>query len=92
MHWILQKLSAMINCLDKWDTYIQKLKNLVEDTLYKPKDRQNMKGSLKTWSRPNIPLLLAFFINALEIPTILSCSFHSEIIVNLLILLNNNLL
>lgn len=81
MHWIPQKLGAMITCLDKWDTYIQTLKHLAEDTLFKQKDRQNMNGSIKTWSRPNIPLLLAFFVNALEIPSILSRSFQSEIIV-----------
>ena len=38
-----------------------------------------MKDYLKTWSRPNIPLLLAFFIELLEIPSILSRSYQSEI-------------
>ena len=53
--WTVHKIGAMIACLDNWGTYIQHLKNLAEDTSNKPKDCQKMKGSLKTWSRPNTP-------------------------------------
>ena len=70
----------MITCLGNWGICIQHLKNLAEDLLHKLKDCQKMKGYLITWSRPNIPLLLAFFIDLLGIPSILSRSFQSEII------------
>lgn len=75
-NWVQWSLAITLN---NWDTYIQHLKNLAEDTLYKPKDHQNMKDSLKTWSRPNILFLHPFFITALEIPSIFSYSFQSKI-------------
>ena len=70
---------AMKMCLDKWGIYIQHLESLAEDKKsLKAKDRAKLKGYLTDWKKPSIPLLLALFIDLLEIPSILSLTFQSE--------------
>ena len=76
--WISHKLGAMKTVLDKWGLYIQHLENLTEDKSLKAKDRAKMKGYLRKWSKADMPLLLALFIDLLETPSILSRSFQDD--------------
>ena len=71
--WITHKLNAMKTCLDKWGLYITHLEHLTPK-----KDRSKLEGYLKKWKQGRIPLLLAFFINLLEIPSGLSKCFQDD--------------
>lgn len=76
--WISHKLKAMKTCLDKWGIYIQHLESLCEDKTIKSQDRAKLKGYLQQWRKSKMPILLAFFIDLLEIPSRLSLALQKE--------------
>nr|XP_047140930.1 zinc finger protein 862-like [Hydra vulgaris] len=76
--WISYKVNAMKSFLDKWGLYITHLEQLAEDPLILAPDKAKMKGYLLKWKKGKIPLLFAFFIDLLEIPSILSMSFQDD--------------
>ena len=76
--WIAHKLNAMKMILDKWGLYIVHLEHLSQDKSIKAKDRSKLIGYLNKWKQGRIPLMLAFFIDLLEIPSILSKCFQDE--------------
>ena len=76
--WIAHKVNAMKVCLDKWGIYIMHLETLSEDRSIPTKDRSKLKGYLKDWSKPKVPLLLAYFIDLLSICSRLSLSFQDN--------------
>ncbi|XP_065681529.1 zinc finger protein 862-like [Hydra vulgaris] len=76
--WISYKVNAMKSFLDKWGLYITHLEQLAEDPSILAPDKAKMKGYLLKWKKGKIPLLFAFFIDLLEIPSILSMSFQDD--------------
>ena len=64
--------------LDKWGLYIVHLEHLSQDKSIKAKDRSKLIGYLNKWKQGRIPLMLTFFIDLLEIPSILSKCFQDE--------------
>ena len=63
---ISHKLRAMKLCLDKWRLYIQHFETLCEDKSIPSTDKSKLKGYLKDWRKPLIPVLFALFSNLLE--------------------------
>ena len=76
--WISHKMEAMKICLDKWGLYINHLENISKDAKCKPEERAKMIGYLRKWKKARIPVLLALFIDLLEIPSILSKCFQDD--------------
>ena len=76
--WILHKLEAMKMCLDKWSLYIEHLEYLSSDKSIPSKDRQKMINYLQKWKQGRMPLMLAMFIELLEISLFLSLAFQKE--------------
>ena len=64
--------------LDKWGVYIVHLEHLSQDKPRKAKDHSKLIGYLNEWKQRRIPLMLAFFIDLLEILFILSKCFQDE--------------
>lgn len=78
--WISHKLNAMKTILDKWGLYISHLQDLSQDKKVPAKARAKLTGYLKKWKQGRIPLMLAFFIDLLEIPAIMSKSFQDNLV------------
>ena len=76
--WIANKLNAMKMILDKWGLYIIHLEHLSQDKSIKAKDPSKLIAYLNKWKQGRIPLMLAFFIDLVEIPSILSKCFQDE--------------
>ena len=76
--WIAHKLNAMKMILDKWGLYIVHLEHLSQGKSIKAKDCSKLIGYLNKWKQGGIPLMLAFFIDLLQIPSILSKCFQDE--------------
>lgn len=76
--WISHKLNAMKNILDKWGLYMTHLESLSQDKKVPSKDRSKLSGYLSRWKQGRIPLMLAFFIDLLDIPAVLSKSFQDN--------------
>ena len=76
--WIAHKLNAMKMILDKWGLNMVHLEHLSQDKSIKAKDCSKLIGYLNKWKQGRISLMLAFFIDLLEIPSILSKCFQDE--------------
>ena len=65
-------------CLDKWSLHIEHLEHLSSDKSIPSKDRQKLIGYLKKWKHERILLMIAMFIDLLEIPLFLSHALQKE--------------
>lgn len=76
--WITHKVNAMKVVLDKWGVFITHLEKLTTDRSILRKDQCKIIGYLKVWKADKVPLLLAMFIDLLQIAANLSLSFQKE--------------
>ena len=65
-------------CKDKWGIYIEHLTQILDDASYTAKEKAKIKGYLNKWNTPKMIIQVAFFIDLLTIPSILSLSFQKE--------------
>ena len=76
--WVCHKLESLKMCKDKWGIYIGHLTKMLEDSTYKAKEKAKIKGYLNKWNTSKMIIQVAFFIDLLTIPSILSLSFQKE--------------
>ena len=76
--WITHKVNAMKVILDKWGVFIGHLEKLACDNSIQKPDQCKIRGYLKDWKKDKVPILLAMFIDLLQIADNLSLSFQYE--------------
>ena len=65
-------------CKDKWGIYIEHLTQILDDESYTSKEKAKMKGYLNKWNTSKMIIQVAFFIDLLTIPSILSLSYQKD--------------